>query len=249
MRKFGLIGYPLGHSLSADYFASKFARENILDSVYSLYPLENIDDILMLLESDNDIRGLNVTIPYKTAVLKYVDVVDESAGDIGAVNVIRIVRDGGKRIIFGYNSDIAGVEGSLKPYLDRQIENALILGTGGASKAVAYTLKMLGIGFRFVSIEGEEGTLDYDELNGELLSSVNLIVNTTPLGMYPNVDAKPKLDYNQLNSGHILFDVVYNPEMTSFLKEGEKKGCTTITGITMFHLQAEQTWRYWNEPD
>jgi shikimate dehydrogenase len=248
MRKFGLIGYPLGHSFSADYFASKFERENIVGCEYSLYPIESINDLPELLDSDNELVGLNVTIPYKTQVLKYVDVVHESAQEIGAVNVLKIVREVDKRMIIGYNSDIAGVEGSLKPYMDRQIKNALILGTGGASKAVAFTLKKLGIKYRFVSIEGEENTLNYDELTGDILRSASLIVNTTPLGMYPKVDTKPLLDYDQLNPGHILFDVVYNPEVTAFLAEGKKRGCATIPGIIMFRLQAEQTWNYWNEP-
>ena len=245
MKKFGLIGYPLGHSYSADYFASKFERDNILDCSYKLYPIENIDYLPELLESDSAICGLNVTIPYKTSVLKYVDVVHESAKEIGAVNVLKIVREGDKKTITGYNSDIAGVEGSLRPYLDRQIKNALIFGTGGGSKAVSFTLKKLGITYKFVSIEGEEGTLNYDELDGELLKSVKLIVNTTPLGMYPNVETKPKMDYDLLNADHILFDIVYNPEKTAFLGEGMKRGCTTIPGITMFRLQAEQTWKYW----
>ena len=177
--------------------------------------------------------------------MKYVDVVHESAKEIGAVNVLKIVREGDKKTITGYNSDIAGVEGSLRPYLDRQIKNALIFGTGGGSKAVSFTLKKLGITYKFVSIEGEEGTLNYDELDGELLKSVKLIVNTTPLGMYPNVETKPKMDYDLLNADHILFDIVYNPEKTAFLGEGMKRGCTTIPGITMFRLQAEQTWKYW----
>ena len=248
MRKFGLIGYPLGHSFSAEYFASKFERENIVGCEYMLYPIETIDNLPELLDSDNELIGLNVTIPYKREVLRYVDLVHESAREVGAVNVLRIVREGDKRMVIAYNSDIVGVEGSLKPYLDRQIENALILGTGGASKAVAFTLKKFGINFRLVFREGGENRLKYELLIGDIIRGADLIVNTTPLGMYPEVDTKPPLDYDYLNSGHILFDVVYNPEVTAFLGEGEKRGCATIPGIIMFRLQAERAWSYWNEP-
>lgn len=247
MRKFGLIGYPLGHSLSADYFTDKFRNEGVTDSVYLKYPIKCIDELPKLLFDDNDICGLNVTIPHKSEVMKYVDSVDPAAVEIGAVNVLKIARNNGRLFIQGFNSDIAGILGSLSPIPKEQLQNALILGTGGASKAVAYALKKLGINFNVVSRKREYGILEYGDIDGTVLGQTRLIVNTTPLGMFPNVDSRPEIDYSQLDNRHTLFDVVYNPEKTLFLKIGEERGCRIITGMKMFKLQAERSWSIWNE--
>jgi len=246
MRKFGLIGYPLGHSLSADFFADKFRNEGIIDCVYSKYPIKSIDELPKLLSDDTEICGLNVTIPYKSEVLKYVDKVDPAAVEIGAVNVLGITRKNGKTLVHGFNSDIAGIGGSLASIPTGQLQNALVLGTGGASKAVVYTLKKLGINYKIVSRQRENDILGYGDIDSALLGESRLIINTTPLGMYPNVDSKPEIDYSQLDSRHTLFDVVYNPEKTLFLKIGEEKGCHIITGMEMFRLQAERSWAIWN---
>ena len=247
MRKFGLIGYPLGHSFSKKYFSDKFINENISDCQYELYPLSSIDLLEDLIFSNSDLCGLNVTIPYKSAVIKFLDSIDEQAQSVGAVNVLKLRRSSGKVEIKGFNSDIDGFRNSINPYLGEKVTNALVLGTGGAAKAVCYVLREFGIKITSVDIIKLEGVLNYPDITDDILTSNQLIVNTTPLGMFPNILTKPDLNYNCLNKEHILFDLVYNPELTAFLKEGKKKGCTTISGIKMLYGQAERSWEIWND--
>ncbi|HEX7494621.1 MAG TPA: shikimate dehydrogenase [Bacteroidales bacterium] len=247
MRKFGLVGYPLGHSFSKKYFTEKFIRENISDCRYENYPLTDIDLLSELISNNSDIYGLNVTIPYKSAVIKYLDFIDDQARSVGAVNVLKLNRSGNKVVLKGFNSDIDGFRNSILPYLGDKVSNALVLGTGGGAKAVCYVLGKLGIKITSVDILKLEGVLKYSEVTEDILISNQLIVNTTPLGMFPDIHGKPDLNYSCLNYSHILFDLVYNPELTSFLKAGEEQGCTIISGINMLYGQAERAWEIWND--
>lgn len=247
MRKFGLIGYPLGHSFSEKYFSDKFTREAITDSAYKSYPLKNIGLIEDLLSCDREICGLNVTIPYKSQIIEHLDWLDDEAAEIGAVNVIKIIRTGNLKTLKGFNTDIYGFRESVLPSLDKSVRKALILGAGGGSKAVAYVLGKLGLELTIASIDGEPGTITYKEINERIIADNLLIVNCTPLGMYPDIASMPDLNYRFLTGKHVLFDLVYNPEMTSFLKAGVDRGCKIIGGLRMLHLQAEQSWKIWND--
>jgi len=241
VKQLGLIGYPLSHSFSKKYFAEKFQKENISGYDYDLFPLESIHDLPHLLKLYPNIVGLNVTIPYKEQVLEYLDDIDESAKEIGAVNTIKIVD---KKLI-GYNTDVYGFEESLIPVLPKNNPKALILGTGGAAKAVAYVLTKLGITFRYVSRQKRENVLTYDELNQKSMDNYHILVNTTPLGMYPNIDQAPAIPYDFATDKHLLYDLVYNPEKTLFLNKGLEKGATIINGQEMLILQAEKAWEIW----
>lgn len=247
MRRFGLIGFPLGHSFSKKYFSAKFSDEGIRDASYELYPMEDINRLPDLVASETDLLGLNVTIPHKTAVINYLDALDEIARGAGAVNVIKIFRTGNNIRLRGYNSDVFGITESLRSYVTGSELNALVLGTGGSSRAVGYALDKMDIKATFVSRNKGEDVISYSDLNEEIISSSRLIINTTPAGMYPLVESFPPLDYDLLSKDHILFDLVYNPEITQFLKKGEERGCSIITGIRMLHLQAEKSWEIWNE--
>lgn len=247
MRKFGLIGYPLGHSFSKKYFNEKFLRDHITDCSYDNYPLEDIDQLTNLISGDPDLCGLNVTIPYKTEIFKFLDSVDPEALDIGAVNVLKIKRPDGKTKVSGYNSDIAGIRDSLFPYIKDNLRNAIVMGTGGSSRAVCYVLRKSGISIIQVSREKKPGVCLYSDVTDELINNAELIINTTPLGMFPKIEDKPDIDYSKLSRKHILFDLVYNPEITSFLKTGLEKGCTIIKGLKMLHSQAERSWEIWND--
>ena len=247
MRKFGLIGYPLDHSFSKQYFSNKFKREKITDCSYENYPISDIAQIKDLINSEPELFGLNVTIPYKTEVIQYLDYIDKEAEAIGSVNVIKIKREKYKTLLCGYNSDFIGVTDSLKQHIDNDVKQALILGTGGASKAVYYTLKNAGLTVQFVSRENRVGALTYSDLTPEILAATQLIVNTTPLGMYPNVETLPDIDYKRLGKKHILFDLVYNPEITAFLQKGIEQGSVIITGSKMLFSQAEKAWQIWND--
>lgn len=249
MKKFGLIGYPLGHSFSKKYFSEKFIFENISDCQYENYPLTSIDLLDELIFNNSDLFGLNVTIPYKSSVIKYLDFIDGQAQSIGAVNVLKLSRSGGKVVSKGFNTDIDGFRNSIFPYLGERVTNALVLGTGGAAKAVCYVLKEYGIKITSADIIKLEGVLNYSEITNNILMSNQLIVNTTPLGMFPDIESKPDINYKLLNRNHILFDLVYNPELTAFLKRGKEQGCTTISGLMMLHSQAEKTWEIWNDKD
>ncbi|HEX9512601.1 MAG TPA: shikimate dehydrogenase [Puia sp.] len=243
MRKFGLIGYPLSHSFSQRYFTEKFEREGIADASYSVYPLAQIGELTALF-GDPELCGLNVTIPYKEQVLPFLDGRNEVVQEINACNCIRIEK--GKRV--GYNTDVVGFRESLLKKLQPHHEQALILGTGGASKAVEYVIKKLGISYRFVSRRPRPSTTDlsYEQVDASLLRSCTLLVNTTPLGMYPKTEDCPPLPYEAIGSRHYLFDLVYNPEKTSFLQKGEERGAVIENGYEMLILQAEESWRIWN---
>jgi shikimate dehydrogenase len=247
MRIFGLIGYPLGHSFSKKYFSEKFLNEKINDSSYENYPIKNIAEFPGLISSDDNLCGLNVTIPYKTEIIGYLDYLDREAEEVGAVNVIKIRREPGRIWLNGYNSDITGISDAIHPYLNESVGKALVLGTGGSSKAVCHVLKNLGMEVVLVSRERKPGVLAYADLDDDIIEKTQLIVNTTPLGMFPNTTNRPDINYSRLTSDHILFDLVYNPERTAFLKAGAAQGCMTISGITMLHSQAEKAWEIWND--
>jgi len=246
MRKYGLIGYPLGHSFSKKYFTEKFQSEHIPDCSYDNFPLENLNGFLELIKSDSELNGLNVTIPYKSEIIRFLNVVDPEAGDIGAVNVIKIKRGNGQFTLFGYNSDVTGIRDTLLPFIGDNVTNALVLGTGGSSRAVCYVLDKFGLKVNLVSREKKHGALSYADIDSVILDASQLIINTTPLGMFPDVTGKPDINYEGLNKNHILFDLVYNPEITSFLRMGAEHGCKVISGIKMLHSQAEKAWEIWN---
>lgn len=241
---FGLIGYPLSHSFSKKYFGEKFAREGITDCYYELFPIERIEELPAILEAHPNLRGLNVTIPYKEAVFDYLDEVEAGARAVGAVNVIRI-RDGK---LSGYNSDVYGFSESLAGFLaehDRHPAGALILGTGGAAKAVRYVLDRQKIPFRLVSRIGGKDRLTYDQITPEILREYSLIINTTPLGMSPQIGTFPDIPYHYLQKENLLYDLVYNPELTTFMRKGTERGCPTKNGLEMLYLQAEKAWEIW----
>ncbi len=244
MRLFGLIGKPLGHSFSKKYFSEKFRSENITDAIYELFELDTVSEITALFGKP-DLRGLNVTIPYKEQVQPFLDDLDESAVKIGAVNVIRIEKNGRKT---GYNSDYYGFLQALKGWLPKTDDiKALVLGTGGSSHAVCAVLKDQQIDFQLVSRSAERG-LTYDQLkhNRNYISQHRLIINTTPLGMSPNTASCPDLPFHWLTPDHLLFDLVYNPTVTTFMKRGEKSGAKSKNGYEMLVLQAEKSWQIWN---
>lgn len=243
---YGLIGKKIGHSFSADFFNKKFQKEGINNS-YQLFPLESIELLPKLLETHQDLEGLNVTIPYKVEVIPYLNDLSHDAKEMGAVNVIKISRKDGKTFLKGYNSDCIGFRESLKPMLRSDIQKALILGTGGASKAVAYALKQLGIEYNFVSRTPSEGQLSYKDLSQEIIKNHLLIVNTTPLGMFPDVDSYPSIPYQFLTPRHVCYDVVYNPLETSFMKKSAQEGAIVSNGLAMLKLQALSAWDIWNE--
>jgi shikimate dehydrogenase len=245
MRKFGLIGYPLGHSFSKKYFTDKFDIESIADCVYENFPISDIDKLFPLIHSESQLCGLNVTLPYKSSVIKYLDSVSTEAKEIGSVNVVKILRNKGNIRLVGFNSDVTGIKDTLFPYFNR-IKTAIVLGTGGSSRSVCYLLKTHGIEVIQVSRTEKPGLLTYSSLKKSILAQSQLIVNTTPVGMFPDVDSKPDIDYSVLGENHILFDLVYNPVITSFLKEGEKQGAATLGGLKMLHSQAEKAWQIWN---
>lgn len=248
MRKFGLIGYPLGHSFSRKYFTDKFVRENIAGCSYENFPLKNIEEFPDLIRKNEDLCGLNVTIPWKTEIIRYADEYEPAIKEIGAINVLKIKRIKGKTRISGFNSDVVGIRDSVLPVFSGKPGNALILGTGGSSRAVGYVLKKLGFMVTFVSRSKKPGISGYQDLNSEILEVTDLIVNTTPLGMYPDIQSKPEINYSLLKEKHVLFDLVYNPEITTFLKMGQERGCKIITGLKMLHSQAERSWEIWNDP-
>jgi len=244
MRRYGLIGYPLQHSFSEQFFNNKFGKEDA-NAVYNNFPLKTIDELPGLLNQYPDLAGLNVTHPYKTTVRDYLDEMDEQAEDIGAVNVIRVTRQGNNSMLKGFNTDVDGFVLSLKTVLHTGVSNALVLGTGGASRAVQKGLDILGIGHTVVSRQKDKADLCYSELTADLIRSCHLIVNATPLGMYPGTGTAPDIPYEALELGCILFDLVYNPERSLFLSKGQERGCLVKNGMEMLHIQAEKAWEIW----
>ncbi|MDE6537804.1 MAG: shikimate dehydrogenase [Muribaculaceae bacterium] len=245
MRNFGLIGFPLGHSFSKRYFTEKFKSQNI-DAHYELYPLAEISLLSELLDKVENLCGLNVTIPYKQDVFTFLNDIDESAKEIGAVNTIKISNIGGVKKLKGFNTDYIGFTETLLPLLRPDIKKGLVLGTGGASKAVVYALKSLGITPTLVSRISGNGILSYSELTPEIMEDNLLIVNTTPLGMYPNVATAPEIPYSLLGPNHICYDLVYNPELTTFMRKSMEQGATVKNGLDMLYGQAEAAWEIWN---
>jgi len=248
MNLYGLIGYPLEHSFSPHYFSEKFKKENI-DAEYRLFPLASISDFPGLLHRHPQLKGLNVTIPYKQKILPFLSDLKGSAQSIGAVNTLVFTQKNDPRHVVGYNTDVQGFEQALAPLLQTHHHKALILGTGGSSQTVAYVLRKLGIHWMWVSRTQPATapqTLNYSDLTGKMMKEYRIIINTTPVGMYPKVEAKPHLPYDAIGQGHLLFDLIYNPAATAFLKEGMKRGATTENGYRMLGLQAEYSWELWN---
>jgi shikimate dehydrogenase len=247
MKLYGLIGYPLSHSFSKKYFDEKFAKENLADCRFENFPLQSLEELPGLIAGNPDLKGLNVTIPYKEKVLAHLDSMDENSLEIGAVNTVKIVRQQGKHFLTGYNTDSYGFYTSLLPFLNNSITDALILGTGGASKAVASVLKKLGISFLFVSRHPvRSDQISYADLCGPVLYHARLIINTTPVGMYPDTEACPDIPYEFITGKHLLYDLIYNPAETKFLAKGKQWGARIINGLAMLNLQAEKAWEIWN---
>lgn len=242
MDKYGIIGYPLGHSFSRGFFTEKFAREGI-DAQYLNFEIPDARMLLDVLRDNPELRGLNVTLPHKQAVIPLLDELSDEAREIGAVNVIR-VRDGRLK---GFNSDIIGFTESIKPLLQPHHKRALVLGTGGASKAICVGLNRLGLEWIYVSRTPRKSMLTYSYLTPEVMQDYTVIVNCSPVGMFPKVDEAPNIPYKLLTSKHLLFDCVYNPEDTLFMQKGRAQGATVKNGLEMLHLQAIASWKFWNE--
>lgn len=242
MTKYGIIGYPLGHSFSKGFFTEKFARESI-NAQYLNFEIPDVAMLPNVLRNNPELRGLNVTLPHKQAVIPLLDEMSEEAKEIGAVNVIR-VRNGKLK---GFNSDIIGFTNSIKPLLMPHHKKALILGTGGASKAIRVGLNRLGIEWTYVSRSPRESMITYEDITAETLQAYTVIVNCSPVGMFPNVAQAPDIPYDCLSDKHLLFDLVYNPEETLFMKKGREQGATVKNGLEMLHLQAVASWDFWNE--
>ncbi len=238
---YGLLGRNIGYSFSKGYFAEKFQKEN-LNCVYNNFDLSDINELTEII-STPEVLGLNVTIPYKEEVISFLDHLDPIAKEIGAVNVIKFGKD---RELIGYNSDYYGFTESLTPLLNPSIKNALILGTGGASKAIAFALNKLGINFTFVSRNPDFNELSYQDLDEDLLKSYKLIVNCTPLGTHPDIENYPDIPYEYITENHVLYDLIYNPAQTTFLKKGLERGAKVSNGLQMLILQAEKAWEIWN---
>jgi shikimate dehydrogenase len=237
---FGLIGHPVSHSFSKGFFEKKFERENIKDCRYDMFDLKSIQDVIDL-KKNPYLKGLNVTVPYKKSIIPLLDFISEEAIKIGAVNTIKITD--GKW--FGYNTDVIGFEKSLVPLLSPAIKNALILGTGGASLAVRYVLEKLGISFSFVSRNIENADYRYKDLSESVLNTHQLIINTTPLGMFPDINKMPEIPLKYLTLNHLVCDLIYNPEETFLLKNAAFAGCQIKNGLEMLHIQAEESWKIW----
>ncbi len=246
MDKYGLIGYPLGHSFSISYFNQKFADERI-NAKYLNFEIPSIDELPEVIAKHPELRGLNVTIPYKEKVMDFLDSISPEARAIGAVNVIRVTHEGNKTILKGFNSDVIGFTQSIEPMLDKKWhKKALILGTGGASKAINYGLKALGLESVFVSRYERPGTIQYNKITPDVVKEYNVIVNCTPLGMYPHSDECPDLPYEAMDNHTILYDLIYNPDQTLFMRRGAEYGADVKNGIEMLLLQAFASWEFWN---
>lgn len=246
-REFGIIGYPLHQSASPAFFNKKFADESI-DAQYIPFEIDNIEKLPEILAGHPTLCGFNVTIPYKLQVMEYLEDMSDEAKGIMAVNVVKVTHDAdGTPHLYGYNSDVIGFTRSLEPLTKGRHNKALILGTGGVSKAVAYSLRTLGIEYLFVSRKSGNGAIAYDEITPDIMQSHTLLVNCTPLGMVGHgVDKCPDIPYSQLTPKHLLYDVVYNPEQTLFLKKGAEQGAETKSGYEMWYLQALASWEIWN---
>jgi shikimate dehydrogenase len=242
MKRYGLIGYPLTHSLSQQYFTQKFIDQGIEDCVYERFSIPSLGDLHDILKTHPDLCGFNITIPYKKEVLAFLTERSKAVEEVGACNCVKII-DGN---LIGYNTDVIGFENSLIPFLKPTHNKALVLGTGGAALAIVYVLQKLGIHFSYVSRTATSGQLTYNDLDASVMASHTLIINTTPLGMFPNIEACPAIPYDLLTPEHHLFDLTYNPAVSTFLAKGMQIGATIQNGQQMFVEQAEQSWRIWN---
>jgi shikimate dehydrogenase len=263
MKQYGLIGYPLSHSFSKKYFTEKFKNENITDAAYELYPLENVKDLQDLLDKYPNISGLNVTIPHKVAVLPFLDWIEHDARKAGAVNCICVIAESPLQAAFtgevgveghdfrleGYNTDLYGFEMSIKPLIKDSNDEALVLGDGGAAQAVKCVLENLGIAFKTVTRKPHPGHILFDDLKPHHIKQHKIIINTTPVGTAPKIDECPPIPYDAITDEHLLYDLIYNPEETLFLRKGRERGATTKNGYEMLVLQAERSWEIWNMKD
>lgn len=240
MKIYGLVGKSLKHSFSQAYFSKKFEKEN-LQAAFQNFELPTIDVFPELIRKNQNIKGLSVTIPYKTAIIPFLDAIDPDALEIGSVNSVH-VKNGHTK---GFNTDVIGFKSSIKPFLEHGMERALILGTGGASKAVAYALRQIGLDVMFVSRTPNQGQLSYSDINENVIKAFRLIINTTPLGMYPDVASCPEIPYEFIGNTHLLYDLTYNPSLTEFLRKGKEQGAVVINGLSMLHIQAEASWEIW----
>jgi shikimate dehydrogenase len=245
MRKFGLIGISLNHSWSKEYFHQKFIREGITDCVYEDFQQDDLKNLRELIFRDQELCGLNVTIPFKRAALRYVDLIDPFAEAVQAINCIKIARGGNSINLTGYNTDTIAFRETLKPLLRKEYRKALVLGTGGSSRAVCHALKDLHLGYTLVSRKGKPGVLTYTSISGPVITGHQVIINTTPVGMYPDEGQCLPLPYEALTANHLLYDLIYNPQETIFLKKGREAGTQIKNGLEMLHLQAELSWKIW----
>ena len=243
-KQFGLVGKNISYSFSKNYFTEKFSTEHFIGCSYENFDIQTIEEFSSLIKNSPNLKGLNVTIPYKESIIPFLDKLSKKATEIGAVNVVRFTK---KRKLKGYNSDYYGFGKSLKTVLKPNHKNALILGTGGAAKAVAYALKMLKIEYTFVSREPSEKTIDYNRINETTFDNFQIIINCTPLGTSPNIDAFPPIPYDYFTEKHIAFDLIYNPEETVFLQKAKSKGAIIKNGYEMLVFQAEKSWKIWNK--
>jgi shikimate dehydrogenase len=246
MDKYGLIGYPLHHSFSQGYFNEKFRAEKI-DAKYINFEISTIKEFSNIIKNNPNLKGLNVTIPYKEQVIQHLDDLSDNAKAIGAVNVIKFVRNkSGKIKLIGYNSDVIGFQESLEPLLEEHHQSAMILGFGGASKAIKRGLDNLGLSSQFVSIEKNDNVIPYENITPEMMEKYTVIVNCTPVGTYPNINECPNIPYELLTTKHLLYDLVYNPDETLFLKKGKERGAKVKNGLEMLLLQAFASWEFWH---
>ena len=246
MKKFGLIGYPLGHSFSRNFFNEKF-RSELINAEYINFEIPSIDDLAKVIASNPNLVGFNVTIPYKEQIIPFLNAIDKDAEAIGAVNVVKVKHVKGKPFLTGYNSDIMGFTQSIESLLEPQHKKALILGTGGASKAINHGLKQLGLETLFVSrARKDKDTITYEDLTPAIMDEYKVIVNCTPIGMYPQADECPNIPYECLTPQHLLYDLLYNPDTTLFMKKGSDYGATVKNGLEMLLLQAFGSWDIWN---
>ncbi len=241
-KTYGLVGKSISYSFSEKYFTEKFKKNKIQNCTYKNFDLNNIKDLVSILK-ENDLKGLNITIPYKEQVLSYLDEIEDNAKLIGAINTIKINKD---KTLTGYNTDFIGFINTLRPHINSNCKKALILGTGGASKAIEYGLKKLNIESKKISRNKKKGDLTYLEIDSDLIKEYQIIINTTPLGTYPDIENYPDIPYKYLTKKHICYDLIYNPDETTFLRKSKKKGAITINGLRMLEIQAEESWKIWN---
>lgn len=243
-KQFGLVGRNISYSFSKNYFTEKFQKNNTQNCTYENFDIQDVNEFPNIIQNNPDLLGINITIPYKETVIPFLTSLTENALKIGAVNVIKITKEGA---IIGDNSDYYGFKKALEPLLQPHHTNALILGTGGASKAVAFALEDLGIGYTFVSRKASENAISYDQLDANTFSKYQIVINSTPLGTSPNVDVFPEIPYQYFNSKYIAFDLIYNPAVTQFLKKAEEQGAVIKNGLEMLVFQAEKAWEIWND--